>query len=238
MINLEKCIKLIFWGEDMKSAEKITYFERPGPENTDGVLEAVKERLAGSGIGCLVVASESGRTALRAAEVLKGLGVRIVCVTCYRGYQEALGRRWPSVSGAVREKLEGCGVEIVERTPWIFGCTFDYWISAKNSSSGQIAKFLSRLFGFGVKTCVEVALIACEAGAVPSDEEVACVAGTGWLGGGADAAVVVKPCHVYQGDFLKIDKGIEVREIIAMPRIKFDKKLIEKMKKEGLEESI
>jgi hypothetical protein len=221
-----------------KSAKKIIYFEGPGPENTDGVLKAVKERLIGSEIKSVVVASESGSTALKAAEMLKELDVKIICVTAYGGYQEALGREWPAVSGAVRKKLESYGVEIVEKTPWIFGCTFDYWISNENSPSGQIHKFLSRLFGFGVKTCVEIALIACEAGAVSSDEEVICIAGTGWLGGGADAAIVIKPCHIYEGGFLKIDKGIEVREIIAMPRIKFDQKLIEKMKKDGLQEAI
>ncbi len=221
-----------------KFAKKITYFERPGPENTDSVLEAVKERLTDSKIKSVVVASELGSTALKAAEILKELGVKIICVTVYGGYQEALGREWPAVSGAVREKLEGYDVEIIEKTPWIFGCTFDYWISNENAPSGQIHKFLSRLLGFGVKTCVEIALIACEAGAVSSNEEVICIAGTGWLGGGADAAIVIKPCHIYEGDFLKIDKGIEVREIIAMPRVKFDQKLIEEMKKEGLEEAI
>ena len=221
-----------------KSAKKIIYFEGPGPENTDGVLEAVKERLIGSEIRSIVVASESGNTALKAGEMLKELDVKIICVMAYGGYQEALGREWPAVSEAIRRKLEGYGVEIIEETPWIFGCTFDYWISNKNSPSGHIHKFLSRLLGFGVKTCVEIALIACEAGAVSSDEEIICIAGTGWLGGGADAAIVIKPCHIYEGDFLKIDKGIEVREIIAMPRIKFDQKLIEKMKKDGLQEAI
>ncbi len=221
-----------------KFAKKITYFEGPGPQNTDGVLEAVKDRLTDSEIESVVVASESGKTALEAAEMLKELNVKTICVTAYGGYQEALGREWPAVSGAVRNKLESYGVEIVEKTPWIFGCTFDYWISNENSPSGQIHKFLSRLLGFGVKTCVEIALIACEAGAVSSDEEVICIAGSGWLGGGADAAIVIKPCHIYKGAFLKIDKGIEVREIIAMPRVKFDQKLIEKMKKEGFEEVI
>jgi len=83
------------------------------------------------------------------------------------------------------------------------------------------------VFFFGILTSSPLARV-----------KISSVAGTRWLGGGADAAIVIKPCHIYEGDFLKIDKGIEVREIIAMPRIKFDKKLVEKMKKEGLEEAI
>lgn len=100
-----------------------------------------------------------------------------------------------------------------------------------------IHKFVSRAFGFGVKTCIEVALIAAEAGAVLSDEEVIAIAGTGWLGGGADTALVIK-CYIYEGDFLKTDKGFEVREIIAMPRTKFKQKLIEAMKRKSKEEPI
>lgn len=222
----------------MKLEKKIIYFEDPGPENTIEVLKAVKESLLNSKIKKVVVASESGRTALEAAEMLKELDVKIICVTSYGGYQEALEREWPAIKGDVRKKLESFGVEIIERTPWIFGCTFDYWMSGKNSPSAHVHKFLSRLLGFGLKTCAEITLIACEAGAVSSDEEVIAIAGTGWLGGGADTAVVIKPSHIYEGDFLKIDKGIEIREIICMPRIKFNQKLIEKMKKEGLQETI
>lgn len=220
---------------------EIVYFDEPGPQNTDAVLEIVKNRLKEKDIGYVVVASESGSTALRVAKVLKDTGVKIACVAPYAGYQRALGRKWPAINGDRRQELERVGVKILEETQWIFGCTFDTMFIGDTAPSIAIHKFVSRAFGFGVKTCIEIALIAAEAGAVPSDEEIIAVAGTGWLGGGADAAIVIKPCHIHGvkgGDFLKIDKGVEVREIIAMPRVKFSQKLIDEMKKEGRDEPI
>jgi hypothetical protein len=56
-----------------------------------------------------------------------------------------------------------------------------------------IHEFLSRTMGFGFKTALEVAMIAAEAGAVPIDKEGIAIAGTGWLGGGADCAIIAIP---------------------------------------------
>jgi len=92
----------------------------------------------------------------------------------------------------------------------------------------------SRIFrenmSYGFKTAVEVTMIAAEAGAVPLDREIVAIAGTGWLGGGADCAIVVKPSAVIK--VTDVEKGLEVREIIAIPRIKFSEKLVDRLKKE------
>ena len=45
--------------------KKITYFEKPGPQNTDAVASAVKERCQELGIKHIVVASNTGETGLR-----------------------------------------------------------------------------------------------------------------------------------------------------------------------------
>jgi len=86
-------------------------------------------------------------------------------------------------------------------------------------------KVLSRLMGYGFKTAIEITLLAADVGAIPIDEEVVSIAGTGWLGG-ADCAITVKPSVLPDAWFLDIERGIEVREIIAMPRVKFSKRLI------------
>jgi hypothetical protein len=54
------------------------------------------------------------------------------------------------------------------------------------------------------------------------------MAGTGWLGGGADTAIVVRPSVVPKTT--DVETGLEVREIIAIPRIKFTPELINKIK--------
>lgn len=51
--------------------KSITYFERPGPENTDETIRLAYERAAELGITDIVVASTHGGTALKTADVFK-----------------------------------------------------------------------------------------------------------------------------------------------------------------------
>ncbi|NVM23213.1 MAG: hypothetical protein HWN68_15685, partial [Desulfobacterales bacterium] len=140
----------------------MTYFEEPGPRNTEAVVAVVKERIAEGDIQSVVVASESGNTALALAEALKDTGVRVICVAPYGGYQHVLKRTWPPMKEAIRGKLDCLGVKVLTETPWIFGCTFDTAFLENAAPATIIHKFLSRAFGFGVKTSIEMALIAAE----------------------------------------------------------------------------
>ena len=65
---------------------KIIYFDRPGGQNTSAVVEAVRGRGPELGIGHVVVASDSGETALKLWEALRGSGVKIVSVAEHAGY--------------------------------------------------------------------------------------------------------------------------------------------------------
>ena len=97
----------------------MTYFEEPGPQNTEAVVAVVKERIAEGDIQSVVVASESGSTALALAEALKDTGVRVICVAPYGGYQHVLKRTWPPMKEAIRGKLDCLGVKVLTETPWI-----------------------------------------------------------------------------------------------------------------------
>jgi len=217
------------------SYESILYFDNPGPENTDNVIEAVRKRLDRGGIKYVIVASESGRTALKVAEKLKEFDIKIICVSVYAGVKRPFKEKWPTIEDTVRKRLKKLNVKILEETQWIFKCTFDYAFLGKYSPSNIIHTFLSRVLGFGFKTAIEITLIASEAGAIPTNEEVIAIAGTGWLGGGADCAIVVKPAHIYNGEFIDLEKGMEVKEILAIPRLKFDGRLIRKIKESKIE---
>ena len=169
--------------------ENVRYFDEPGPQNTGALIEAVKGRIKRSGIEYVVVASESGNAALKVAEALREFRVKVVCVTAYAGLRLTWPEsgEWPSITSQIRKKLEDLGVKIVEETPYIFkGVTFDAQFLGRAAPSWAIHEFLSRTMGYGFKTALEVAMIAAEAGAVPIDKEVIAIAGTGWLGGGAD----------------------------------------------------
>jgi len=67
------------------------YFDEPGPQNTEALIEAVKERVKELRLKFIVVASESGNTALKVAEAFSDLDVKVVCVTAYAGVRLA----WP-----------------------------------------------------------------------------------------------------------------------------------------------
>ena len=56
---------------------KIVYFDRPGGQNTDAVVEAVRERCEELRIKHVAVASNSEETALKLWEALKGMDVTL-----------------------------------------------------------------------------------------------------------------------------------------------------------------
>ena len=66
-----------------------------------------------------------------------------------------------------------------------------------------------RIFGQGLKVCVEVASMALDAGLIPHGADVVAVGGSA---AGADTAVVILPAHSNQ--FF----DTRVREIICKPR--------------------
>ncbi|MEM3549914.1 MAG: pyruvate kinase alpha/beta domain-containing protein [Candidatus Bathyarchaeia archaeon] len=214
--------------------KRILYFDEPGLQNTEVVIQAVKERLKDSKIKYVVVASESGNTALKVAKALKNSNVRIVCVSGYAGIRKTEGRPWPDIRGEVKEELDNLNVKIIDETPWIFrSSAIDYHFLGEAAPSTIMHKILSRLMGYGFKTAIEITLLAAEAGAIPTDEEVIAIAGTGWLGGGADCAIIIRPSVLPDAWFIDVEKGIEVREIIAMPRVKFPERLIKLLKEKA-----
>jgi hypothetical protein len=62
--------------------------------------------------------------------------------------------------------------------------------------------------GEGTKVCVEITLMAADAGLIPADKDVVAVAGTGK---GADTALRIKPANATRFFDLRI------REVIAKP---------------------
>jgi hypothetical protein len=65
-----------------------------------------------------------------------------------------------------------------------------------------------RLMGEGTKVCVEITLMAADAGLIPADKDVVAVAGTGK---DADTALRIKPANATRFFDLRI------REVIAKP---------------------
>ncbi len=181
------------------------YFDQPGPQNTDATLEAARQRAEELGIRTILVASTTGETGARAVEVFRGYNVVVVTHSTgfvrpneqelkpeYRAAIEALGGRiltcqhaFGGVNRAVRRKLN-------------------------TYLTDEIIAFTLRNFGEGTKVCIEIALMAADAGLVQVGEPCIAIAGTGR---GADTALVLKPANA-QAFF-----DLRVMEILAKPRL-------------------
>jgi len=200
--------------------KKILYFENPGPHNTDNVVRSVKERMKEGDIKHVVVASISGRTALRIAEELRGTKVSVVCVSGCPSWLVMSGVNYPFVKGETRKKLEKLNVTIVDKMPsTVSGDTIDYGLARYGyiPPSWVVAETLEAVGGYGLKTAVEAILMATDCAAVPPSTNVISLAGTDK---GADTAIVAKstysPC-VFSSDSAR---RFQVLEIITMPRLK------------------
>ena len=80
-----------------------------------------------------------------------------------------------------------------------------------HSRSDAVAEALRRIIANGLKVAVECVLIAADQGAIGVSEEVIAVGGTA---SGADTVCVIRPAHT--GNFF----DLQVREIVAMPRVR------------------
>jgi len=203
-----------------QEVKKILYFEAPGPQNTDTVVEAVKDRIKEGDIKHVIVASIRGETALKIAEALKGTAVSVVCVSGCPSWLVQSGVEYPFVKGEVREKLERLNVTIVDKTTSAFsGDTTDYGIARYGyiPPSWLVAETLEAIGGYGLKTAVEAILMATDCAAIPPSVNVISIAGTDK---GADAAIVANSTYspwLFSSDSAR---RLQVLEIIAMPRHK------------------
>ena len=189
------------------TVKQISYFDKPGRENTDGVAQAVRARCEELGIRHVVVASNSGATALKLCEALQGTGAALVSVAEHAGYG---GGDAPSLSVERRKEQEGRGIKVLVCAHALSGVGRSITKKFGGVSHVEIIAYTLRQFGGeGIKVAVEVAVMAADAGLVPTDREIIAVGGSG---GGADAAIVLKAAHM--NNFF----DLEIREIIAKAR--------------------
>ncbi len=189
------------------AAKEIIYFEKAGKENTAEVIKAVKERARELGIKHIVVASTSGETGAKFWGALKGTGVTLISVASHAG---ARGGDALSVSQEKRKELEDQGVKVLLCSHALSGVERSISEKFGGISRVEIIAHVLRRFGCdGLKVAVEVAVMAADAGLVPTDREIIAVGGTK---GGSDCAIVLKAAHM--NNFF----DLEIREFIAKPR--------------------
>jgi hypothetical protein len=190
------------------------YFEKPGKNNTDGVVEVVLDRLAEGDIKTVVIASTTGYTAFKFSKALQGWeDIKLISVA-----ESALIREWgteyPSLKAEDKRKLEQQGVVVADKVAYLFHSSVLDYSNWKCPTPEEIVKQMLYAFGQGLKVAIEVVLIAVACGFLDPFQDVIAVGGTSR---GADTAIVVNatyPNHLFSRDSAK---RLKVSEILCKP---------------------
>jgi uncharacterized protein len=211
-------------------------FERPGPVNTDEVIEILED--TSLKVNYIVVASITGDSALKIAEKIENK--KIICVTCPQGMywevnemdkdlfaevpelkekrdewiKKGLQRVPMNITEENMPKLKELNVEIVRGTIPLFGPTFSMRLHLQKITSIDVMAKTLELISPGTLVSMESVLMATDAGIIPEDELVLACAGTEM---GLDTAWVLKSCA--SANLFHPSKGFRFVELLAKPGI-------------------
>jgi len=182
----------------------VTYFDRPGRANTEATLQIANKRAAELGVNTIVLASSSGDTGVRACEVFQD--TKVVVVSSFTGFHKTGEQRFTAEN---RATIERSGGGVLTASHAFTGVSRAAYLKFGTAGVDEVVRAMLYMFGQGMKVCCELAVMAADAGLVPTDEEVISIGGTGK---GADTTVVLQPVNLRDLFDLKI------KEILCMPR--------------------
>jgi len=181
-------------------SKSILYHEGPGASNTEATLKAAKERAETLHIENIVVASTTGNTGVKACEVFKGFN--LVVVRHHAGFRSPGTQEMPSQN---EELILESGARMVTAAHALSGVERAIRRKRGTVEPLEVMADTLRVFGEGTKVCIEIAVMAADAGMIPIDKPVITVAGTG---NGADTALVIHPAHSNNFFELYVDEVI------------------------------
>jgi hypothetical protein len=184
---------------------KSIYYKQPGTQNTAHTLEVARKRAEELGIRTILVASTRGETGVQAAREFKGYDV--VVVTHAAGFG---GPNTQELTAENHAAIEAAGARILTCQHALGGVSRAVRKKWGTYMIDEIVAQTLRIFGQGIKVCVEIALMAADAGLVRVGEPCISIGGTGR---GADTAVLLVPANV-QDLF-----DLRVMEVLAKPRL-------------------
>ena len=211
-------------------------FERPGPVNTDEVIEIA--RAVAPKYEFIVVASVTGDCAIKVAESIKDK--EVVCVTCPQGMawevdkmdegpfaaipeltrirtawaEKGLSRVPMDITKPNRQKLDCLKVKTVRGTIPFFGPSFSIRVHLHQVTGLDLIAKTLELISTGTLVCLECVLMSVDAGAVPEGREVLALAGTER---GLDTAWVIRSSA--SANLFHPSKGARFIELLAKPGI-------------------
>jgi len=163
----------------------IMYWKSAGTMHTGKTVELALAKAKELGIDSIVVASCSGKT----AELVAGQIKNAVCVTHVDGFDQP-GTNEMAVE--TRKKLVEQNVKVLTTAHVLSGVERGISRNFGGVYPVEIIAHSLRMFGQGVKVCVEVAVMALDAGLIPHGQDIIAIGGTGR---GADTAIVIRPAY-------------------------------------------
>jgi len=202
----------------MSTKRTIVYFEKGGKEHTDEALRIALEGAKERSIDTVLVATSTGYSGERAAEIFRGSGIKLVFVTHQTGYR---GRGVQTLPPETRKRLEQAG-RVVTCTDALTGGVdvgMARQVPEKTQPNESMLPFITppfntviantlRLIAHGVKVGAEIAMMATDCDAIPPGKPVVCLGGSHE---GLDSATVVLPAETNRMRSLKI------QEILCKP---------------------
>ncbi len=183
----------------------ITYFDKPGPANTNETLALAAARTKELNLTTVILASSSGATAQKALSLFpRGT---IVCVTHSTGFER---KDVQELLPGHKADLEKSGCRVLTCQHALGGINRAVRRMLHTYQLDEILAYTLRTMGQGFKVCVEISLMAADAGMASTKREALCIAGTGT---GCDTAVILTPANAQSFFELKI------HEIICKPRL-------------------
>jgi len=183
--------------------KKTIYFKETGPQNTDALLNFVKKYVEKEGIKDIVIASTTGETGVKASKIFSGCNL-IIVTHCF-GFREP-GKT--ELQEEYRREILANGAKIFTG---VHALSSVERAIRKDFGTIQLLELIAnvlKLMGEGTKVCVEITLMATDAGLIPTDKDIVAIGGTGK---GADTALRIRPANAARFFDLKI------REVIAKP---------------------
>ena len=167
------------------------YFDSPGPENTAETARTAVEEAKARNISHIAAASNTGAAIFALAEeaARQGYAGKLVCVTHVYGFKENGKIEMPDED---REKLEKMGIRVFTGAHALSGAERAMSRKFQGVYPLEIMAHTLRMFGQGMKVCVEIAAMALDAGLLPYGKEIITIGGTVR---GADTAVILTPSY-------------------------------------------
>ncbi|MEM3403142.1 MAG: hypothetical protein QXJ17_01120 [Nitrososphaeria archaeon] len=202
----------------MSVKRQVVFFEKPGPENTISVVDAVKDRLGLGDLRKVIVPVTTGKTAKMFSERLGDLADIVTIseselISIYKK-KDVKHVKGSFLDELLHERLRDLDRTISER---LRREIFDIVLLPFFGEKWDAIKETLYIFGQGMKVAIEVSIASVELNKTEPYLKVIAVGGTE---SGADTAVVIRTAPQRQALGKNKERRLIVEEILCMPREK------------------